>query len=84
MKYNIPEEEYKLWKQVDLWPKYMKSLTKNPLLDILQKGEPHIRYHIARDVIGLPFIHPLVFLINKTLHYQKKYMLFSLESTLVI
>ena len=70
---NIPEEEYRQWKKINLWPKHFKLLIKNPLLDILQKGQPHIRYYVARDVIGYPFKHPLVFTINKTLHYQKKY-----------
>lgn len=73
MKQNIPEEEYKHWKQINLFPNFIKPLIKNPLLDILQKGQPHIRYYVARDVLGLPFIHPLVLTINKTLHYQKKY-----------
>ena len=70
MIHNIPEIEYKLWKKVNLWPSFTKLLIKNPLLDILQKGQPHLRYHVARDVLGLPFIHPLVLNINKTLHYQ--------------
>jgi len=73
MDHNIPEVEYRLWKDVDMWPGFIKPLIKNPLLDILQKGQPHIRYHVARDVIGLPFVHPLVLSINNTLHYQKKY-----------
>ena len=73
MDHNIPEVEYRLWKDVDIWPGYIKPLIKNPILDILQKGKPHIRYYVARDVIGLPFVHPLVLNINNTLHYQKKY-----------
>ena len=73
MKKNIPEEEYRLWKTVDLWPAFTKKLIKNPLLDIIQKGQPHIRFHVAKDVLGLPQKHPLVSTINRTLHYQKKY-----------
>jgi hypothetical protein len=70
---NIPEEEYRLWKKENLWLGFMKPLIKSPILEIIQKGQPHIRYHVVRDVIGLPFKHPLAHSINKTLHYQKKY-----------
>tara|TARA_S200000501_G_scaffold150455_1_gene141880 strand:+ start:1849 stop:2826 length:978 start_codon:yes stop_codon:yes gene_type:complete len=73
VKNNIPEEEYRLWKTINLWPSFTKQLIKNPLLDILQKGQPHIRFQVARDALGLPIKHPLVNIINLTLHYQKKY-----------
>ena len=73
VKKNIPEEEYRHWKTIDLWPSFTKQLIKNPLLDILQKGQPHIRFQVARDVLGFPIKHPLVSIINRMLHYQKKY-----------
>ena len=60
MKNNIPEEEYRLWKTINLWPSFTKQLIKNPLLDILQKGQPHIRFQVARDALGLPIKHPNV------------------------
>ena len=73
MNKNIPKEEYDLWRKVNLWPSFTKELNKNPILDILQKCQAHIRFQVAKDVLGLPMKHPLVVLIHKKLHYQKKY-----------